>query len=117
MPTWAFRGTAIAIVAAPSVLVSASSLPSRMVVEPSALACPGMSDHAFELGLVAVLLAELLYLTVTFDTQILDNADSGWARFLGWAPQYLRLASTIAIVTLLFSGRDLLQGLRRLGTG
>lgn len=98
--------------AAPS--VSASSLPSRPVIRPYARAELGISRYWLELGLVCVLLSELLYLTVRFDTQILDHADSGWARFLGWAPQYLRLGSTIAIVTLLFSGRDLLRALRRL---
>lgn len=98
--------------AAPS--VSAPSLPSRPVIRPYARAELGISRYWLELGLVCVLLSELLYLTVRFDTQILDHADSGWARFLGWAPQYLRLGSTIAIVTLLFSGRDLLRALRRL---
>jgi exosortase E/protease (VPEID-CTERM system) len=99
-------------VAAPS--ASVPSLLSRPVTKPSPLAALGVSRYFLELGLVCVLLAELLYLTVRFDTQILDNADSGWARFLSWAPQYLRLASTIGIVTLLFSGRDLHRALQRL---
>src|SRR5436853_431902 len=89
---------------------------SRLTVGSPAVVRPGISRCAFEIGLVALLLAELLYVTITFDTQVLDNLDTGWARFLNWTPQYLRLAITITIVTLLFSGRELLQGIHGLGT-
>src|SRR5438034_2447754 len=90
------------------------SLPS-VIVRSSAAAPSGISRYVFEVALAALLVAELLYLTVTFDTQVLDNLDTRWARFLNWAPQYLRLASTIVVVTLLFSTKDVLRNLTRLG--
>jgi exosortase E/protease (VPEID-CTERM system) len=103
-------------VAAPSASVSARSFPAQVLLKPSTRVASGPSAYAFQVCLAAVFLAELLYLTVTFDTGILDHVDSGWARFLGWSPQYLRLASTITIVTLLFSGKALLLGVQRLET-
>ena len=56
------------------------------------------------LGLIALLVAELLYLTVRFDSQALDTATSPWLRLVAWSPQYLRLAITIAVVALLLKG-------------
>jgi len=62
-------------------------------------------------GAGVLLAAELLYLTFRFDTQGLVRSDSGYALILGWAPQYLRLATTIAVLTIVFAGSDLLKGL------
>jgi exosortase E/protease (VPEID-CTERM system) len=85
-----------------------------MVPKSSARTASILPAYAFQICIAVLLLTELLYLSVTFDTQVLDTVDSGWARFLGWSPQYLRLATTIAIVVLLFTGKALLRGLGRL---
>ena len=63
-------------------------------------------------GAIALLAAELLYLTFRFDTQGLVRSDSVFALVLGWAPQYLRLATTTALLTIALAGDDLLRGLR-----
>src|SRR5262249_47968302 len=97
-----------------SPLTAAEPLPARIVFRPSARQSSLLSTYAFQIALAGVFLTELLYLTFTFDTQILDTVDSGWARFLGRSPQYLRLASTVVVVVLLFSGNALLRGLGRL---
>lgn len=55
----------------------------------------------FRPGLIALLLVEVLYLTVRFDSQALDGASSPWLQAMAWSPQYLRLAITITVVTLL----------------
>ena len=52
------------------------------------------------------------YLTFRFDTESLLRSDSAFALILGWAPQYLRLATTIAVLTIVLAGNDLLRGLR-----
>ena len=67
-----------------------------------------LSPYLPQLGLVLLLVAELLYLTISFDTQSLDSVPSAWAQFLGFAPQYLRLAITVTIVTLLVGGKPFL---------
>jgi exosortase E/protease (VPEID-CTERM system) len=59
------------------------------------------------LALLALLTVEILYLTIRFDSQALDEASSPWLRLVAWSPQYLRLAITIAVVTLLLKGRRL----------
>jgi exosortase E/protease (VPEID-CTERM system) len=67
-------------------------------------------DVAFpvrQLGLIAILIAELLYLTVRFDSHGLDNASSPWLQLVAWSPQYLRLIITVAVVLLLLNGRRL----------
>ncbi len=51
--------------------------------------------------LVALLLAETLYLSVTFDTQSLERTASFWTTIAGWSPQYLRVAIASAFVLLL----------------
>ena len=61
---------------------------------------------------VGILAAELLYLTFRFDTQGLVESDSPFALILGWAPQFLRLSTTIAVLTIVLAGNDLLRGLR-----
>src|SRR5262245_1657172 len=58
-------------------------------------------------GLFVLLIAELIGLSLAFDTQSLDTVPSLWGHVLNWAPQYLRAGITIVIVTLLFSGREL----------
>lgn len=64
-----------------------------------------------ELALVALLLAETLYLTVTLDTQPLTQIPAIWATLIGWAPQYLRLAISIVALTSLLGGRRLITAL------
>jgi len=63
-----------------------------------------------QLGLIAVLVAELLYLTIRFDSQSVDDASSHWLQLVAWSPQYLRLTITVAVVLLLLNGRRLLAG-------
>ena len=87
-----------------------------MVPKSSARTASILPTYGFQICIAVLFLAELIYLSVTFDTQVLDTVDSGWARFLGWSPQYLRLATTIAIVVLLFTGKALLRGLGRLAS-
>ncbi len=53
-----------------------------------------------QLGLVILLVAELVYLTVRFDSQALDQASSPWLHLVAWSPQYLRLAITVAVTAL-----------------
>jgi len=78
----------------------------------SVLAVQGVSDYAGPLGLVAVLVAELLYLTFAFDTQSLYGLPSVWARVIAWAPQYLRLGVSVTMVMLFLGGRQLLLAVR-----
>ena len=59
------------------------------------------------LGLVALLVAEVLYVTVTFDSQPLDRSASPWLRSVAHSPQYLRVAIAAAAVMLLLSRRSL----------
>jgi exosortase E/protease (VPEID-CTERM system) len=59
------------------------------------------------LGLGALLVAELLYLTIRFDSQVLDQAPSAWLRLLAAAPQYLQIAMTVVVVGLLLGGHRL----------
>ncbi len=77
----------------------------------SALVISTATRRKSELALVALLIGELLYLTVTLDTQPLDRIGSAWTVFLGWAPQYLRLAVAICVVTLLVGGRRLMAAI------
>lgn len=56
------------------------------------------------LPLLAIVVAELLYLTVRFDSYPLDQASSAWLRFVAHSPQYLRLAVTVAVVGVLLGG-------------
>ena len=72
-----------------------------------------MKKSALPVVLVAVLVAELVYLTVAYDTQILEKSPSVFAQIVGWAPQYLRLAITISTVILLLCGRQLLLEIRQ----
>src|SRR5215470_12611514 len=58
-----------------------------------------------QLALLALLIGELLYLTISFDTQMLEKAPSIWTVLIGWSPQYLRLAIAIAAVMLLPGGK------------
>jgi exosortase E/protease (VPEID-CTERM system) len=56
--------------------------------------------YAAEAALALLLLAELLVLTVSFDTQPLDNIPTLWAQAISRAPQALRLTSVVLISTL-----------------
>jgi exosortase E/protease (VPEID-CTERM system) len=64
-------------------------------------------------ALLALLIAEVLYLTISFDTKTLDRAPDAWAQLIGWAPQLLRLAIAVAGLTVLLAGRTLLSVLER----
>ena len=61
---------------------------------------------------VVLLAMELLYLTFRFDTGGLRRSHSTFAVILGWAPHYLRLATTIVALTIVLAGNDLVRGLR-----
>jgi exosortase E/protease (VPEID-CTERM system) len=67
---------------------------------------------AVGVGAIVLLAGEVLYLSVRFDTQGLLRSDSAFALVLGWAPQYLRLATTIGVLTIVLAGADLLRGFR-----
>src|SRR5215510_12488047 len=54
-----------------------------------------------------LLLAEVLYLTITLDSEHLNRLPSGWAALADWPAQFLRLAITIGFVTIAFGGRAL----------
>src|SRR5262245_32214192 len=47
-------------------------------------------------ALVALFIGELLYLTVTFDTETLTRTASVWTQLAGWSPQYVRIAIATA---------------------
>jgi hypothetical protein len=64
---------------------------------------PRFVRHACLAGL---LLAEVLYFTVNYDTQALDRLPSAWARLIGWAPQLLRLSIAVVGVTLLVGATE-----------
>jgi exosortase E/protease (VPEID-CTERM system) len=55
-------------------------------------------------SLLALLVAEILYLTISFDTAALGKLHAAWAPLLGFSPQLLRLAIAVVAVTLLTSG-------------
>jgi exosortase E/protease (VPEID-CTERM system) len=58
------------------------------------------------LALLLLLVAEVLYLTIGFDSWRLDRTASPWTTALGLSPQVLRIAIAVAVVALLLSGRD-----------
>jgi hypothetical protein len=62
-----------------------------------------------QLGLVTLLVAELVYLTVRFDSQALDRASSPWLQLVAWSPQYLRLAITVAVMALVLKSWRLVR--------
>jgi exosortase E/protease (VPEID-CTERM system) len=53
------------------------------------------------LALGVLLVCEILYLTVSFDTQRLDAVASPWTMVAGWSPHYLRVATATVFVLLL----------------
>jgi exosortase E/protease (VPEID-CTERM system) len=55
-------------------------------------------------GLLAV---EILYLTLTFDTEGLERLPAAWAALADWPAQSLRLAVTIALTTVAIGGQGL----------
>ena len=62
--------------------------------------CFGSHLPVPQLGLIALLVSELVYVTIRFDTQALDRASSPWLHLVAWSPQYLRLAIAAAIALL-----------------
>ena len=83
------------ITAAPSFVVAAPPRPKR------------------QLALAALLLGEILYLTLRFDSQALASITSGWTTVLGWSPLLLRLAISVAVLTGLIGGRRFIAALAR----
>ena len=77
-----------------------SSLASAANVRPRFAFAP-------QLALLGLLVAEVLYLTISFDTKTLDRVPTQWIRLIGFAPQLLRLLITVAGVTLLLNGARL----------
>jgi len=63
--------------------------------------------HLPAFGLLSLLVAELLYLTLTLDTQGLARLPSTGATVVGWSPQLLRLTTTVVLVAVLLGGRAL----------
>ena len=74
----------------------------------SSIAPIGVWRDRTRLALMGLLIAEVLYLTISFDTQALEKAPSIWTAVIGWSPQYLRLAIAIAVVMLLPGGKWLM---------
>jgi exosortase E/protease (VPEID-CTERM system) len=86
---------------------------AQYVANPRLLATRPAIDFAHyvpSFAAIVLLVAEVLYLTFRFDTQSLDHSPSIYAQLLGWSPQYLRLATTVGVLTLLVSGKDLVRG-------
>ena len=86
--------------------MTTSSLAATVTVRPRWASAP-------QVALLALLIAEVLFLTISFDTKTLDSVPNEWARLIGWAPQFLRLSIAVAGVTLLLSGKTLLVLLQR----
>jgi len=86
--------------------MTTSSLASTSAVRPRFAFAP-------QAALLALLIAEVLFLTVSFDTKTLDRVPNEWVRLIGWAPQLLRLSIAVAGVTLLLGGQKLLSVLKR----
>jgi exosortase E/protease (VPEID-CTERM system) len=84
--------------------VNAISSASTFVVQTA-------SRQKHELALAVLLLAEILYLTITLDTEPLAQIPTLWATLIGWAPQYLRLAISIVALTSLLGGRRLIAAI------
>jgi len=68
---------------------------------------------ARQVALLALLIGEVLYLTISFDTKTLDRIPGEWARVIGWTPHLLRLSIAVAGVTLLVAGKKLWSVLER----
>ena len=63
--------------------------------------------QAARAGLLTLFVAELLYLTIRFDSQGLETSSSPWIRLVGWSPQLLRFAISGALVCLLLNAKRL----------
>lgn len=57
-----------------------------------------MPPRLARLGLIALLAAEVVFLTVSFDSQGFDGARSPWLRVLRWSPHFLQFSITAAVV-------------------
>ncbi|HTU91350.1 MAG TPA: exosortase E/protease, VPEID-CTERM system [Gemmataceae bacterium] len=64
--------------------------------------------------LIALLIVEVLLLTLRFDTESLDGQSGWWARLLGKSPLLIRFVIAVAAATLLLGGASLWEQLRRL---
>ena len=69
-----------------------------------------MAPVVTRIGLLAILVGQLLYLTIRFDSQGLDTSTSPWLRLLAWSPHYLRLAITVVVIFLLLHTKRLSAG-------
>jgi exosortase E/protease (VPEID-CTERM system) len=87
--------------------VSASSLP------PAARPARDVLLYVRWAGLLALLLTELLLLSIRFDTGMLAKQSGLWARLVGVTPALLRISLAVAAAILLFGSRDLRQDFRR----
>lgn len=86
--------------------MTSSSLASSATTRPRIAFTP----HAI---LLVLLIAEVLYLTINFDTKRLDLVPNVWARLVGWSPQLLRLSIAVLGVTVLVSAKQLRSVLQR----
>ena len=64
-------------------------------------------------GLLVLLIAEVLLLSLRFDTEAVRTSGAWWALIIVQAKQAFRLALTVAVATLLFGGRAIGIELRR----
>jgi exosortase E/protease (VPEID-CTERM system) len=67
-----------------------------------------------ELALLALLVGEIVYLTVSFDSERLGRVPSTWMRVLDSSPLYLQLAISIAVATVLVGGRRFIAAIATL---
>jgi exosortase E/protease (VPEID-CTERM system) len=80
---------------------------------PPANPTAGRLTYARWVGLLALLVGEILLLTLRFDSGSLIGETGWWALPLHAAPRLLSLGLTIAAATLLFAGADLWRELPR----
>jgi exosortase E/protease (VPEID-CTERM system) len=71
------------------------------VVSPRPVATSTFLPAWVRIGLIALLLAEVLYLTVSFDTVTLGRVGSVWTVLAGWSPEYVRLAIVVVFAVSL----------------
>jgi len=71
-------------------------------------AVPDASHNVPQLGLLLLLAAEILVITVGYDTEDVDRVAAPLANLVGHSPQLLRLFIAISVVTLLSGGTRLI---------
>ena len=73
---------------------------------------PRARRWASHISLIGLLIAEILVLTILFDTASLERVPSVWARLIGWAPQYLHIVITVLGLILFFNQKQLWEWIR-----